>query len=158
MAMRVRCLVLLFVMAFPAAAQKYAGPVPPKPDLPYLKHADNLVPTEATEAKEEKGKKDDITYTVAGAASSARTPLASPVFLLQTEKLTAASLALYRLESKNGHREIMFGPKKPPKAIRMEATKLGDKLYRLEVEESLEPGEYSITPEGSNQVFCFQVY
>ena len=40
----------------------------------------------------------------------------------------------------------------------MEATRIGDKLYRLEVEESLEPGEYSISPEGSNQVFCFQVY
>ena len=126
--------------------------------MPYLKHADNLVATEATVAKEEKGKKEDITYVVEGAASSARTPLASPIFLLQTEKLTAASLALYRLESKNGRREIMFAPKKQPKAIRMEATRISDKLFRLEVEESLEPGEYSITPEGSNQVFCFQVY
>ena len=52
----------------------------------------------------------------------------------------------------------LFAPKKQPKAIRMEATKVGDKLYRLEVEASLEPGEYSITPEGSNQVFCFQVF
>ncbi len=156
--MRIRCVVLLFAMAIAAAAQKYAGPFPPKPDLPYLKHADSLVATEATVAKEEKGKKEDITYVVAGAASSARTPLASPIFLLQTEKLTAASLALYKLESKNGHREIMFAPKKQPKAIRMEATRISDKLFRLEVEESLEPGEYSITPEGSNQVFCFQVY
>ena len=145
-------------MAFSAGAQKYSGPVPPKPDIPYLKHATTLVPTEATEAKEEKGKKEEITYVVAGSASSARTPLASPVFLLQTEKLSAASLALYRLESKNGRREIMFGPKKQPTAIRMEASKLADRLYRLDVVESLEPGEYSITPEGSNQVFCFQVY
>ena len=145
-------------MAFAAAAQTYTGPLPPKPDLPYLKHAENLVPTEAAEAQEEKGKKDDLTYVVAGPASSARTPLASPIFLLQTEKLTAASLALYRLEVKNGRREITFSPKKQPKAIRMETTKIGDKLFRLEVEESLEPGEYSITPEGSNQVFCFQVY
>ena len=156
--MRVDCVVLLFTMAFAAAAQKYAGPFPPKSDVPYLKHAETLVPTEATEAKEEKGKKDEITYVVAGASSSARTPLASPIFLLQTEKLTAASLSLYRLEAKNGRREIMFAPKKQPKAIRMEATKLADRLFRLEVDESLEPGEYSITPEGSNQVFCFQVY
>jgi hypothetical protein len=149
---------LLFAVAVAASAQKYAGPMPAKADLPYLKHAENLVATEAAEAKEEKGKKDEITYVVSGAASSARTPLASPVFLLQTEKLAAASLALYRLESKNGRREIMFGPKKQPKAIRMEATRVGDRLYRLEVEESLEPGEYSISPEGSNLVFCFQVY
>ena len=33
-----------------------------------------------------------------------------------------------------------------------------EKLYRLEVEESLEPGEYALSAEGSNQVFCFQVY
>ena len=156
--MRMRCVVLLFAMAMVAAAQKYAGPFPPKPDLPYLKHADNLVATEATVAKEEKGKKEDITYVVEGAASSARTPLASPIFLLQTEKLTAASLALYRLESKNGRREIMFAPKKQPKAIRMEATRISDKLFRLEVEESLEPGEYALSADGSNQVFCFQVY
>jgi hypothetical protein len=156
--MRLRCLALLFAVAFTAAAQKYAGPFPPKPDLPYLKHADTLVATEATQAKEEKGKKEEITYVVSGPASSARTPLASPIFLLQTEKLTAASLALYRLEARNGRREIMFAPKKQPKAIRMEATKIADRLFRLEVEESLEPGEYSITPEGSNQVFCFQVY
>jgi len=31
-------------------------------------------------------------------------------------------------------------------------------LYRLEVNESLENGEYGLTPEGANQVFCFQVY
>jgi hypothetical protein len=156
--MGVRCILLLSAMACISAAQKYTGPLPPKPDLPYLKHAETLVPTEPGEAKEEKGKKDEVIYVVAGAASSARTPLASPIFLLQTEKLTAASLALYRLESRNGRREIMFAPKKQPKAFRMEATRLADRLYRLEVEDSLEPGEYSITPEGSNQVFCFQVY
>ena len=33
-----------------------------------------------------------------------------------------------------------------------------DKLYKIEVSDSLEPGEYTLTPEGSNQVFCFQVY
>ncbi len=156
--MRLRCAALLLAVAFSAAAQKYAGPFPPTPDVPYLKHAESLVITEATVAKEEKGKKEEITYVIAGAASTARTPLASPVFLLQTEKLTPSSLALYKLETRNGRREIMFTPKKQPKAIRLEATRISDKLYRLEVEESLEPGEYSITPEGSNQVFCFQVY
>jgi hypothetical protein len=41
----------------------------------------------------------------------------------------------------------------------VELTRLNnDKLYRLEVEESLEPGEYALSAEGSNQVFCFQVY
>jgi hypothetical protein len=95
----------------------------------------------------------------AGAASSARTPLASPIFLLQTDKLVATKLALYRLEARNGRREITFSPKKQPKAIRFELTRLNtNKLYRLEVDESLEPGEYAFSAEGSNQVFCFQVF
>jgi hypothetical protein len=157
--MRIRTLALYFAAAFAAAAQTYTGPRPPQTDLPYLKHAENLVPTEVLMSKEEKGKKDDLTYVIAGAASSARTPLASPIFLLQTDKLVAAKLALYKLEPRNGRREITFSPKKPPKTIRVELTRLNtDKLYRLEVEESLEPGEYALSAEGSNQVFCFQVY
>ena len=157
--MRLRCIALFLAAAFAAAAQKYTGPLPPKPDVPYLKHAQNLVPTEVLEAKEEKGKKDDLIYVVEGAASPARTPLASPILLLQTEKVEAAKLALYKLESRNGRREITFSPKKQPKAIRVELTRLNtEKLYRLEVEESLEPGEYALSAEGSNQVFCFQVY
>jgi hypothetical protein len=157
--MRIRCLALCFAAIFAAAAQNYTGPRPPQPDLPYLKHAENLVPTEVLEAKEEKGKKDDVTYVIAEAASSARTPLASPIFLMQFDKLAAARLSLYKLESRNGRREIVFSPKKQPKAIGVEFTHLNnDKLYRLEVEESLDPGEYAFSPDGSNRVFCFQVY
>ena len=157
--MRIRCLALCLAGAFAAAAQNYSGPLPPHTDVPYLKHAENLVPTEALDAKEEKGKKGDVVYVIPGAASSARTPLASPVFLLEADKLVAAKLALYKLESRNGRREIVFSPKKQPKAIRVELTRLNaDKLYRLEVEESLEPGEYALSAEGSNQVFCFQVF
>ena len=73
------------------------------------------------------------------------------------EKASAA--ALYKLESRNGRREIAFSPRKQSKAIRVELTHLNTAgLYRLEVEESLEPGEYAFSPEGSNQVFCFQVF
>jgi hypothetical protein len=153
-----RLLALIAAAALVASAQKYTGPRPTQPDLPYLKHADNLVPTEASQANEEKGKKDDITYVIAGASSKARTPLASPIFLLQAEKLNANSLQLYKLDVRNGRREISASPKKPMKSIRVDATKLETGLYKIEVVESLEPGEYSLSPEGSNQVFCFQVY
>src|ERR1039458_4935950 len=51
-----RILWLGLAAAFAAAAQKYDGPRPPKPDVPYLKHADTLIPTEAVMAKEEKKK------------------------------------------------------------------------------------------------------
>ena len=67
------------------AAQKYSGPRPAKPDLPYMVHADNLVETEVSEAKEEK-RKDDLAYIVAGASSSAKTPLAAPAFLLSEDE------------------------------------------------------------------------
>jgi hypothetical protein len=153
-----RILPLLLAVAFAAPAQqKYSGPRPAKPDLPYLKHAENLVPTEAGTATEEK-KKDDILYAVEGAASTAKTPLASPIFLFEADKLNPDRLGLYRLEVRNGHREILFGPKKQPKAIRIEVNRVADKLYRIEVGDSLEAGEYSLSPEGSNQVFCFQVF
>jgi len=145
-------------LAILAGAQKYDGPRPPKPDLPYLKHASNLIPTEAGTAKEEK-KKDDTTYIVDGASSSARTPLASPIFLMQAGSISPDKLALYKLETKNGHREIFFPAKKPPQPIRIVVTKLtSDGLWKIEVDESLEAGEYSLSPEGSNQVFCFQVF
>src|SRR5690242_18835355 len=104
--MMCRTLPLLLAAVFAAWAQnapKYNGPVPPKPDIPYLKHADSLVSTEVTEAKEQK-KKDDVTYIVEGASSPARTPLASPIFLITADKLVADKLGLYKLEVKSGHR------------------------------------------------------
>ncbi len=153
-----RILPLLAAAVFAAPAQKYDGPVPPKPDLPYLKHASALVPTEAAEAKEEKGKKDEVTYIIPGPNSSAKTPLASPIFLIQCDKVAADKLGLYKLETKKDHREIVFGPKKQPRPIRIEVNKVTGNIYRIEVDESLDPGEYSLSPEGSNQVFCFQVF
>jgi hypothetical protein len=148
---------LLLAASLAAFAQKYDGPVPAKADLPYLKHASELVATEATQAKEEK-KKDDTTYIVEGAASSAKTPLASPIFIFKADKLSAEKFGLYKLIVKGGHREITMGPKKPGMPIRIEVSRLDKGLYRIEVGDSLEAGEYSLSPEGSNQVFCFQVF
>jgi len=152
-----RFLLLAFAVVLTATAQKYAGPRPPKADLPYLKHAETLIPTEAADAKQEK-KKDDTLYLIGGANSSVKTPLASPIFLMQAAKLVPERLQLFKLDSKNGRREILFSPKHPPEAIRVEVTRLAPDLYRIEVNESLEPGEYSLSPEGSDQVFCFQVF
>jgi hypothetical protein len=153
-----RILPLLVAVVCVAFAQKYEGPRPPKPDLPYLKHADNLIPTEAVQAVEDKQKKDDVLYVVQGANSPARTPLVSPIFLMRADKLSPDKLGLYKLDVKGDHREILFGPKKQPRSIRVDVTRLDGNLYKIEVDESLDPGEYSLSPEGSNQVFCFQVY
>ncbi len=140
--------------------QKYSGPKPSKPDVPFLIHGDSLVATEVSEAKEEQ-KKDEITYVIAGEASSAKTPLASPRLLIQVASLNPEQLNLYKLDVKNGHREITFSKKKKGSArrpLRITATKVGENLYRIEVTDSMENGEYAFSPEGSNQVFCFQVY
>ena len=152
---------MLTIPALGPAQEEYNGPRPAKPDVPYLMHADNLIETEVSEAREEK-KKNDFTYTVTGASSPARTPLAEPIFLFMSEKISPDSLELYRLEVKNGNRQVTVSQKqkKDSRPLRMSVTRLADKLFRLEVNEGigLENGEYSITPNGSNKVFCFEVY
>jgi len=151
-----RILPLLAAAVLAAHAQESNVATPPKADLPYLKHADNLVPTEAVQAQEQK-KKDESTYIIAGAASSAKTPLAMPVFLFAAEKIPPESLQLFRLETKSGHREITMG-KKGPQPIRLQVTHLSGKLYRIEVYNELEAGEYSLSPNNSNVAFCFEVF
>jgi hypothetical protein len=149
---------LALAVAVAASAQKYDGPVPPKPDLPYLKHGDTLIPTEAVEAKQEK-KKDDTIYIIDGAGSTARTPLAAPILLMKADKILPRNLQLFKFESKNGHRELSFPAKRPPQAIRIVVTKLSaDGIWKIEVDESLDPGEYSLSPSDSNAGFCFQVF
>jgi hypothetical protein len=148
-------LLLLFIVS--AAAQKYDGPRPPKPDLPYLKHASTLVATEAAQAKEQKQKNDTL-YLIEGANSPARTPLAAPIFLFQADRIVPEKLGLYKLDVKGDHREILFGAKRSPKPIIITVTHVDGNLYRIEADQSLEPGEYSLSPEGSNQVFCFAVF
>jgi hypothetical protein len=146
---------LLLLGASSAWAADYAGPMPPTADMIYLVHADNLIATEAGEAKQEKGD----TYSIPGVASSARTPLAEPIFLLKSEKLSAESLELYRLEAKGGRRETTVSSKRRGgRALHLQVTRLERGLYRIEASETLENGEYALTPAGSNRVFCFEVY
>jgi hypothetical protein len=154
-----RSFAIVLLCAFPLLAQKYSGPKPPKPDLPYLVHADNLVETESAQAEQQEGK-NETTYVIPGATSKARTPLSSPVLLILTDQLQADKLQLYKLESKGGQRQILFLRKKKQVArpARLNVTHLDENLYRIEVDEILENGEYSLTPPDSNKVFCFQVY
>jgi hypothetical protein len=143
-------------LPIPTWAADYNGPRPSRPDIPYLVHADNLIPTEAGEAKNEKGD----TYSVNGTSSSARTPLAEPIFLLQSDRLSPESIELYRFEIKNGHRETTVSSRRRGNArpLHLQVTKLERGLYRIEAAETLENGEYCLTPSGSSRVFCFEVY
>ena len=152
---------VLLLTALAVLAQKYDGPRPPQKDLPYLKHAATLIPTEAVVAKEEDSRNGN-TYIIAGAGSPVATPLASPIFLVQVDKIVPERMELYKLESKNGRREIFFpkSSRKGPPGIRLEVTRMaGENLWQIEVEESLEPGEYSLTlqDDPSNKAYCFQV-
>jgi hypothetical protein len=160
--MSVRKLLLAPLLICPALfAADYKGPLPPKPDLPYLLHASTLVPTEAVMASQSAQKKSS-TFTIQGASSSAKTPLAEPIFILETRSLDPASLELWRFEVRNGERSVSVtggvhhkGASGP---YHLSVTKIGDRLYRLEAQEMLENGEYSLSPAGSNQAFCFQIY
>ena len=102
-------LALLTVAAI--AAEKYDGPRPDKPDIPFLKHASKLIPLETGEMKEEQTKKDETTMAMSGATSPTRTPLAEPIFLFNSDHLDPMRLELYRIENKSGRREIKFKKK-----------------------------------------------
>lgn len=150
----------LLTSSFAVAADKYTGPRPPKADVVYLVHADNLVETELGTAKSDE-RKDVVVATLPGANSPVKTPLAEPIFLVKTDKLSVDKLAAYKLDVKNGQREVVVSAKKlknmkPP--IHLTVTRLDDRLYRVEVDEVLENGEYSLSPDGSDETFSFQIY
>lgn len=155
-----RALVLLITAMSLVAAEKYSGPKPPKADIPYLMHADTLIETEAVEAREET-RKDATVAIVPGTAARAKTPLAEPIFIMRTEKLSAEKLSAFKMDVKNGNREVVISQKKQrnnSKPIYLNATRLGDNLWKVEVDQTLENGQYTLSPEGSNQTFSFEVY
>jgi hypothetical protein len=142
------------------AADKYTGPVPPKPDIPYLVHASNLIETEVTQAREE-NHKNDTTYSIAGASSSARTPLAEPVFIIDSRQVSAQSFELYHLDVKGGNREVSMNSSRRrggSRALHLAVKQLSGHLYRVEVDEPLENGQYALSSNGDNHAFCFEIY
>ncbi|MBZ5604949.1 MAG: hypothetical protein LAO79_21845 [Acidobacteriia bacterium] len=156
--MRHLAVTLLFASA--VFGQKYTGPRPPKPDVVYLVHADNLVATDAVTVKQE-SKKNETQFTVDGTGATAKTPLAEPIFLIDSDKIQPQSLELYRFDVKGGHREVTMTQKRTrggPRPLRLTVTRLDGKLYRIEADEELENGQYGLSPNGSNTVFCFEVY
>ena len=138
---------------------KYDGPVPPKPDIPYLLHAANLIPTEVVQASQS-DKKGDMVYSITGATSPAKTPLAEPIFLIEADKLNPDHIELYRLDSKGSQREITIArkAKRNSRPLRLMVSHIQGRLYKLEVAQTLENGEYSLSPADSNEAFCFTVF
>jgi hypothetical protein len=158
--LRTACAGLVCAAAKLFSAEQYSGPRPRKKDVLYLVHGDNLIPTEVVVAQQSSGKDGDV-FAVPGAASSVRTPLAEPIFMLAAEQISPDSLGLFRFDVRNGQREILLTGKKRKAANRQYHLSLRPYeggLYRVEAAEALENGEYSISPEGSNTSFCFSVY
>lgn len=149
-------------LAFGQAAKKWSGPRPEKPDVPFLLHVNQLVETESGMATESKSK-DGTLYSVPGAASPVKTPLPEPVFLFQAGKINPERMTLFRMESKGGSRTLLLpdpGKRKRDSArpVFMLITAFDKGLFKLEVNEFLADGEYCLSPDGSNQVFCFSAY
>ena len=147
------------VVVWVAGADKYQGPVPPKPDVPYLLHASNLIETETGQARQE-NRKNEATFTISGANSPARTPLAEPIFIIDARNLAPERVELYRLEIKGGNREVSMSQsrRRGSRPVHLVVTPLGGHLYRIEVDEPLENGQYALSPSGDNRVFCFEIY
>ncbi len=152
-------LLLIVASGLCGAAPRYDGPRPPQPDLPYLLHANNLVPTEKVTAREESGK-NGMSYVIAGSSSSARTPLAEPIFIIQAQRLVPDRLGCFRMDvNKSGNREVVMGKKsRKDKPIPLKVTKLEEGLYKVEVDTPLENGQYTLSPEGSDEAFAFEIY
>ncbi len=138
------------------AADKYDGPVPPKPDIPYLMHASNLIETETGQARNEKNN-----YIISGSSSPVRTPLSEPIFIIDARNISPERLELAKLNVKGGNREVSLtgGRRRGGNgALHLAVTPLGGHLYKIEVDEPLENGEYALSPNGDNRVFCFEIY
>jgi hypothetical protein len=159
MGTRTLCLLLLSV-TWLCSDEKYNGPIPPKPDLPYLLQAKKLIDVEIGQAREER-RKDETVYIISGPASSARTPLPEPIFIIDARQLAVQQIQLYRLDVKDGNREASL-PGKAGKGsaqpLHLRVTPIGERLYKIEASEMLDAGEYALAPTGDNRVFCFEVY
>ena len=141
-------------------AEKYTGPRPPQPDIPYILHADRLLPTEIGNARED-SRKNETAFVISGANSTARTPVSEPIFIMEAKNIAADRMELYKLEVKGGNREATFSRSKKKggsRPVHVLVTPLSGGLYRIEADEPLENGEYSLSPSDSNKVFCFEIY
>ncbi len=154
---------LVIALALPATAQKkYTGPRPPKPDVPFLQHGRQLIEVEKSEARENQGK-SDVNYSVPGASSPTKTPVPEPIFLFESDKINPERLSLFRMEMKGGERTLSLpaDPKRrrdKDRPIFILVTPVENRLFKVEVNEALENGEYCLSPEGANTVFCFSEY
>jgi hypothetical protein len=153
------CTFAILLAGFLIAGMEYAGPRLPRKDTVYLVHADQLIATEASVARQQTTA-NEITYIVSGESSTARTPLARPTLLIEAENLTADKFRLFPLDVRNGHHELNFHYKGRGGAFprRADIANTAADIGRIDVLDSLSAGEYALSPDGVNDVFCFEVF
>ena len=154
---------LLLALMVPAvqAQEAYTGPVPPKSDIPYLLHASNLLETEVAEAKVLKQKDHETTFAIDGETSPVRTPLPEPIFIIKADRIRPESIQMYQFEQKDSQRQLKLKDnpgKNDAHPLFLTVTHLDGDLYKIEADEILENGEYSLSPSTGNEVFAFEVY
>ena len=86
--------------------------------------------------------------------------MARPEFVVRADRLDPGRLRLYHFESKNGRREILLRKKKKlvARTYFLSVDALGEGVFRIRVDDVLDNGEYCLTADGSNDVFCFTVF
>jgi len=159
--MKSRAALAVLVLGLPALAQsKYTGPRPDKADVVYLQHVDKLIETETGQATQSEEKNKTV-YRVPGASSPVRTPMAEPILLFKSDRINPDKLTMYRMTVEGGQRVLSF-PNKPgkdsPKPVYIIVTPLDRGLFKIEVNDFMDDGEYGLSPEGSNAVYCFSTF
>ena len=93
------------------------------------------------------------------------------VYLVHADQLIATEAGIaskhataddvtYLDDVRDGHREVRFHYKGQGGAIplRADIANIADGLYRIDVVDNLSAGEYALSPDGANDVFCFEVF
>ncbi len=157
-----RCAVL-FALALPGqeteTKNRLGLPNPPKQDVPFLIHGSEILELEQAEAQQEENK-NQLVFWIPGAAASVKTPLAAPEFLIDSKDIDPRDLKLYGFDVSKGRREILYRKKKKivaePYFLQLDGIEA--RVVRIRTGASLAPGEYALTPDGSNAVFTFAVF
>ena len=132
---------------------------PDKPDRPYLIHGSETRELEQAAATAEEVK-NQLRYWLPGPAAAVRTPLAAPEFLFDSKEIDPRDLSLYRFDVVKGRRELLYRKKRKvvaqPYFLHLDGVR--DRVVRIRVNASLEPGQYGLTPDGRDIVFPFAVF
>lgn len=161
--LRLGTLLLLCSLTLPAQTDEHRNrlglPNPPKQDVPFLIHGNDLRELDQTKAVEEEIK-NQLRFWIPGTVSTVKTPLAAPEFLLDSKDLDPRDLRLYGFEVEKGRRELLYRKKKKivaePYFLQLDGIEA--RVVRIRISASLPPGEYGLTPDGSDAVFTFAVF